>query len=331
MLSRVSGQAVARAAALLIVAAAAACLTLAPLIGEALFAAMWGVEPLTYIGAALLIVGLGALALSYALPQALKRGASDDGQRRDMREWSSVTQQYFELFDHDLGRPLRRILGKERELRAFLRASEGENSAEVAELLDEIEMQAPNFRLMMSNIRVLIQLEAPDTSFSPQPVEAAAVVRRIVDRYIPVASDANKSITWWADPPEFGIVYSDSAAIEHIVTNLVDNAIRFADSQVEVGLSRDEARFFVRVWDDGPGVPARYRRHIFDRGWTPAVARREEKTSSGLGLYIAHTLAVRYGGDLAIESEAAADPDEQAAFALSLPLNEAQPADKPAE
>lgn len=332
MLSRVSGQAVARAAALLIVAAAAACFALAPLIGEALFAAIWGVEPLTYIGAALLIVGLGALALSYALPQALKRGASDDGQRRDMREWSSVTQQYFELFDHDLGRPLRRILGKERELRAFLRASDGENSAEVAELLDEIEMQAPNFRLMMSNIRVLIQLEAPDTSFSPQPVEAAAVVRRIVDRYIPVASDANKSITWWADPSEFGIVYSDSAAIEHIVTNLVDNAIRFADSQVEVGLSRDDARFFVRVWDDGPGVPARYRRHIFDRGWTPAVARREEKTSSGLGLYIARTLAVRYGGDLAIESDAAAaDPDEQAAFALSLPLNEALPADKPAE
>ena len=331
MLSRVSGQAVARAAALLIVAAAAACLGLAPLIGEALFAAIWGVEPLTYIGAALLIVGLAALALTYALPQALKRGASEGADRRDMRDWSSVTQQYFELFDHDLGRPLRRILGKERELRAFLRASDdGDNSAEVVDLLDEIEMQAPNFRLMMSNIRVLIQLEAPDASFSPQPVEAAAVVRRIVDRYIPVASDAKKSITWWADPSEFGIVYSDSAAIEHIVTNLVDNAIRFADSQVEVGLSRDDGRFFVRVWDDGPGVPARYRRHIFERGWTPEVARREEKTSSGLGLYIARTLAVRYGGDIAIES-AASEPDEQAAFALSLPLNDAPPADAPAE
>ena len=330
MLSRVSGQAVARAAALLIVAAAAACLGLAPLIGEALFAAIWGVEPLTYIGAALLIVGLAALALTYALPQALRRGASEGDDRRDMRDWSSVTQQYFELFDHDLGRPLRRILGKERELRAFLRASDDDNSAEVVDLLDEIEMQAPNFRLMMSNIRVLIQLEAPDASFSPQPVEAAAVVRRIVDRYIPVASDANKSITWWAEPSEFGIVYSDSAAIEHIVTNLVDNAIRFADSQVEVGLSRDDGRFFVRVWDDGPGVPARYRRHIFERGWTPAVARREEKTSSGLGLYIARTLAVRYGGDLAIES-AASEPDEQAAFALSLPLNDAPPADTPAE
>ena len=317
----------ARVAGLVIAVAAIGCLALAPLIGEALFANVWGVEPLTYIGAALLVVGLAALALSYAVPQALHRRNGNGKAQRDMDDWSRVTQQYFELFDHDLGRPLRRILGKERELRAFLRAAEHGNSQEVAELLDEIEMQAPNFRLMMSNIRVLIQLEAPDASYEPQPVEVSAVVQRIVDRYMPIASEANKGITWWAEPPEFGIVYSDSAAIEHIVTNLVDNAIRFADSQVEVRLSRDDARFFVQVWDDGPGVAARYRRHIFDRGWTPAVARREEKTSSGLGLYIAHTLSVHYGGDLTIEKTTASDSDDQTSFVLSLPLKEGVGAD----
>ncbi len=327
MVSGVSAQALARVVGLLVALAAIACLALAPLIGEALFADIWGIEPLTYIGAALLVIGLGALTLSYAVPHALDRRGNNGEARRDMQDWSSVTQQYFELFDHDLGRPLRRILGKERELRAFLRASENGNSQEVVELLDEIEMQAPNFRLMMSNIRVLIQLEAPDASFQPQPVEVSAVVRRIIDRYLPIASEANKSITWWAEPSEFGFVYSDSAAIEHIVTNLVDNAIRFADSQVEVRLSRGDARFFVHVWDDGPGVAARYQRHIFDRGWTPAVARREEKTSSGLGLYIAHTLSARYGGDLTIEKATASDSDDQTSFVLSLPLNESVAAD----
>ena len=327
---------------LLTLAAALACFALAPLVGEALFAVIWGIEPLTYIGAALLASGLTVLLLAYAIPQILR--ARSEEPHRDMQDWSSVTQQYFELFDHDLGRPLRRILGKERELRAFLRASEnGANSQasndasndEITELLDEIEMQAPNFRLMMSNIRVLIQLEAPDASFEPQPVEVSEVVRRIIDRYNPVAAEANKSITWWADPPEFGIVYSDSAAIEHIVTNLVDNAIRFAHSQVEVGLTREDSRFSIHVWDDGEGVAAHYRPHIFDRGWTPAVARREEKTSSGLGLYIAHTLSTRYGGDLTIEnatentnenaaentSESAAPtgPDDHTAFVLTLP------------
>ena len=318
MLGRVSAQAIARVAGLLIVALAIACFILAPLLGEAMFTHMWGVEPLTYIGAALLSLGLATLLLAYILPQLLRRNGG--AQQRDMQDWSSVTQQYFELFDHDLGRPLRRILGKERELRAFLRASEnGANNDEVVELLDEIEMQAPNFRLMMSNIRVLIQLEAPDVSFEPQPVEVAEVVRRIIDRYNPVAAEADKSITWWADPSEFDIVYSDSAAIEHIVTNLVDNAIRFAHSQVEVGLTRDDSSFQVHVWDDGEGVATRYQPHIFDRGWTPAVARREEKTSSGLGLYIAHTLSTRYGGDLTIENTTSSGPDDHTAFVLTMP------------
>ena len=322
MLRQIHAQAIAKFAGLLIVAAAVACFVLAPLIGEALFAVIWGIEPLTYIGSALLALGLAVLLVAYAAPQMLGRRNAEP--QRDMQDWSSVTQQYFELFDHDLGRPLRRILGKERELRAYLRASENgagndASNDEIIELLDEIEMQAPNFRLMMSNIRVLIQLEAPDASFQPQPVEVSEVVRRIIDRYNPVAAEASKSITWWADPPEFGIVYSDSAAIEHIVTNLVDNAIRFAGSQVEVGLTREDSQFFVHVWDDGEGVASRYRPHIFDRGWTPAVARREEKTSSGLGLYIAHTLSTRYGGDLTIENATQSGPDDNTAFVLTLP------------
>ena len=332
MLPTISAQAVAKAAGLLILIAAAACLALAPIIGKALFATIWGVEPLTYIGAALLAVGLAILLLAYALPQILRR-QNDSAPQRDMQDWSSVTQQYFELFDHDLGRPLRRILGKERELRAFLRAAENGSSSEITELLDEIEMQAPNFRLMMSNIRVLIQLEAPDAAFEPQPVEVSEVVRRIIDRYNPVAAEAHKTITWWAEPPEFGIVYSDSAAIEHIVTNLVDNAIRFARTQVEVGLTREDGRFSVYVWDDGEGVASHYRPHVFDRGWTPAVARREEKTSSGLGLYIAHTLSNRYGGDLTIEtateSATASGPHDQSAFVLTLPSS--KPAAKSAQ
>ena len=61
-------------------------------------------------------------------------------------------------------------------------------------------------------------------------------------------------------------------------------------------------------------------RHLFDRGWTPEVARREEKVSSGLGLFIARTLARRFAGDLTIESVAGPDPDHHTEFLLSLPL-----------
>jgi two-component system heavy metal sensor histidine kinase CusS len=190
----------------------------------------------------------------------------------------------------------------------------------VKDLLDEIEKQTPNFRLMLSNIQVLVQLESPEEPARLQPVEPSELIRRIVDRYTSLAAEANKEITWWSEPSEFGIVYSDSAAIEHIVTNLVDNAVRFATSQVEVKLTKNPSHFFIRVWDDGPGVAPQYTPHIFDRGWTPEVARREEKSSSGLGLFIARTLAQRAGGELTVESVVAPEPDHHTALLLGLPL-----------
>lgn len=300
-------------------------LVLTPAIGDDVFSSLWGVDPLAYIGAVLLLAGLTLTTVSFVIPAALaRRAAGRAPEANEAGKWGHVTQQYFELFDHDLGRPLRRIAGKERELRAVLRSSGEAVSPAVRELLDEIEKQTPNFRLMLSNIQVLVQLESPEEPARTQPVEPSELIRRIVDRYAPLAAEANKEITWWSEPPEFGIVYSDSAAIEHIVTNLVDNAVRFATSQVEVKLTKNPSHFFIRVWDDGPGVAPQYTPHIFDRGWTPEVARREEKSSSGLGLFIARTLAQRAGGELTLESAAGPEPDHHTALLLGLPLRAPQ-------
>lgn len=297
-------------------------LGLSPFIGELAFPGLWGVEPMAYIGAVAIIGGLGLVSLAYLMRSlTARRAAKANAAVLDPHRWGRTTQQYFEMFDHDLGRPLRRVLGKERELRAILESSEKSADPNVMGLLDEIERQTPNFRLMMSNIQILVQLEGPDVGPQQQPVEPSEVVRKIVDRYVSVAADAAKEITWWAEPGEFGIVRSDSSTVEHIVTNLVDNAVRFAEGHIEVKLTKNPTHFFVRVWDDGPGIAPQYLQHIFDRGWTPEVARREEKTSSGLGLFIGRTLANRYGGDLVVETVAGPAADQHTAFLLGLPLD----------
>lgn len=294
---------------------------LAPMIGDNLFDTLWGVEPLTYIGASLMLASLGLIAIPVMIPGLTLFEASGTGGTETLEQrWSQVTQRYFELFDHDFSRPLRRILGKERELRAVLRSTGTVDGSDVKELLDEIERQAPSFRLMVSNVRVLVQLESPSVPEHIDTVEPTAVIQKIIDRYMPVAAESSKEVTWWSEPPEFGIVYSDSSVIEHIVVNLVDNAVRYADSRVEVKLSKNLSHFFIRVWDDGPGIAPPYLPHVFDHGWTPEVARREEKTSSGLGLFIARTLAKSSGGDIGVESVAAPVPDHHTAFLLGLPL-----------
>ncbi len=282
-----------------------------------LFPQTWTVEPLAYVGIAGVVVGLATAVGGYV---GAGVGFGNGHGLGGVDDWSRLTEQQFETFQHDLGRPMRRILGKCREVRGVLAATGEDVSIVVHELLDEIEEQAPSFRLMMANMQVMINLETPDAPEERYPVEPTAVVSRIVERYTGQAAEQGKDIAWWSEPADFGLVYSETAALEHIIANLVDNALRYGGNYIEITVNRDVETFSISVTDDGPGIPGHYRPHLFTRGWTPEMGRSEEKTSSGLGLYISRTLARRYGGDLTVSSVVAPQPDHHTAFTLTLPI-----------
>ena len=180
----------------------------------------------------------------------------------------------------------------------------------------------PTFRLMVSNVQVLIELENPAAEPEIEATDPARVIRNIVDRYSGIAGDRGAEITWWSEPEEFGVVYADPAALDHVVTNLVDNAVNHVNEHIEIRLTRNPTHFFVRVWDDGDGIPASYLPHVFDRGWTPEAAGRQERSSSGLGLFIARALARRCDGDVTLESVAAPGEDHHTEATIMLPLLE---------
>ena len=80
-------------------------LALAPFIGKSLFVELWGIEPLSYLGALLVVAGLGSTTLTYYLPRLLGRDQAEvDTEQQTAEKWGQLTQQYFELFNHDLGR-----------------------------------------------------------------------------------------------------------------------------------------------------------------------------------------------------------------------------------
>jgi signal transduction histidine kinase len=292
---------------------------LSPLIGDSITPdSLWWIEPVAYVGSGVFI--LGALLAFGAIQLAARRSAESASDRT----WSQVTQDYFDTFAHDMGRPLRRILGKQREARAVLNETGEVTPNMVAELLDEIENQAPNFRLMIENVRVLVDLEDQEAMPAIEPVDAAAIVRNVSDRYTPIARERGLDLVWWCEPSEFGLVYGDGSALDHVITNLVDNATKFAEGHIEIGLTRTNRSYVVRVWDDGDGITESHLAHVFDRGWTPELSARSEKQSSGLGLFIASTLSERCGGELLVESEqanGASGSEHSTTFTLSLPLD----------
>ncbi len=297
-------------------AAGVVLVLVSPAVGPSVSDTRWTVEPIAYIGVMLALAGLAAAALAYALSGRAVAGNKADS----MRSWSKLTQDYFDTFSHDMGRPLRRILGKAREVRARLDESGKDTPQAFKELLDEIEQQAPSFRLMLANVRVLVELEDENVAPRLDPVDPAAIVRNVVDRYASIAAERRAEVSWWAEPAEFGLVYADAAALDHVVTNLVDNAVKFATGHVEVRLTRNSTHFFLRVWDDGRGIQPSHVPHIFDRGWTPELAARREKSSSGLGLFIARTLVKRADGELVCETTAGDAAGHHTSMTVMIPL-----------
>ncbi len=87
----------------------------------------------------------------------------------------------------------------------------------------------------------------------------------------------------------------DRARIQQVVVNLVDNALKYAKSRVDVLVQGRE----VRVTDDGPGVPAEHRERIFEK--FAKVETGPKPPGAGLGLSIARKLAGLHGGSLACE------------------------------
>jgi signal transduction histidine kinase len=87
----------------------------------------------------------------------------------------------------------------------------------------------------------------------------------------------------------------DRARIHQVIVNLVDNAIKYARSRVDVTLNGIE----VRVTDDGPGVPPEHREKIFEK--FAKVETGPKPPGVGLGLSIARKIAQLHGGSLVCE------------------------------
>ena len=242
--------------ALFLSGASLLALALSPLTG-ARFAPqqLWGIAPQTYIGAVLLLAGLGLLALLHLAHRFLLRARAERAARRRAAQyWVDTTRRYFAPYNHDLGRPLRRILDKERELRDLLAEQQIAAPPEVHRLLDEIETQTPAFRLMLGNLHALIELETPEPTPELWPVEPAEIANKIVLRY-QAAAEQGKDLVWIPESQEPSIIASSGHALEHILANLVDNALRHAAGYVEVALTREENALTITVEDDGPGIP----------------------------------------------------------------------------
>ncbi len=111
---------------------------------------------------------------------------------------------------------------------------------------------------------------------------------------------------------------TDILTLEQILTNLADNAIKYASSpqaHIQLHVLQRHKHIDIRFRDKGPGIAQSMRRHIFAPFHRSADAEKGKKSGIGLGLALSRDLARSIGGDLQLESS-----EGGCTFLLSLPI-----------
>jgi two-component system sensor histidine kinase TctE len=134
-------------------------------------------------------------------------------------------------------------------------------------------------------------------------VDVAALVREVASSWVPQALERNADLGY-AGPDEAVWMHGDSALLAELVSNLIDNALRYGGDNaritagveaVDAGKGRERVEIYVE--DNGPGIPPEFRQTVFDRFVRLPGSRGE---GCGLGLAIVREIAILHGGEAAI-------------------------------
>jgi signal transduction histidine kinase len=119
---------------------------------------------------------------------------------------------------------------------------------------------------------------------------------------------------------ERAVVLGNESQLSRMVSNLVDNALRYTRTRVELSLTVSRGWARITVTDDGPGIPEQDRERVWDRFVRLDDDRSPAGGGSGLGLAIVREIAVAHGGRTTAGD---ATPGPGAQFAVQLPLLDA--------
>jgi CheY-like chemotaxis protein/two-component sensor histidine kinase len=157
-----------------------------------------------------------------------------------------------------------------------------------------------------------------------QPVHLVDVIQAATESVRPAADARNIQLLAELEPDE-DVVMGDAGRLQQVVWNLLSNAVKFSPggSRVQVRLRRLEGSLEVTVRDEGPGIPADFLPHIFERFRQLEGGTTRRHGGLGLGLAIVRHLVELHGGTVHAASEG---PGRGATFTVLLPPAQARQA-----
>lgn len=184
------------------------------------------------------------------------------------------------------------------------------------EFLSIIDEGSNRLANLIEDILEVSRIESGTVRIVREPVDIAAVINRILLALQPLAD--RKNIRLKTDiVGELGELQSDKSRIQSVVTNLVNNAIKFTPEQGSVSIfaQRRDEELLIRISDTGMGIPREALTKIFDRFYRVHRPGKQIQ-GTGLGLAIVKKIVTMHNGRIEVESQV----NQGTTFTIFLPL-----------
>ena len=272
-------------------------------------------EPSGFNTQELELVGLLGRLVASAV-QNIRAYEAERNTVEELRRLSALRADFVSLVSHELRAPMASVVGSAQTLRQRWREL---NPDQRESFLALISSETERLAALVADVLDTSRIDAGTFTYRFADIDLGALVRdsvaglSLTQEEVSVVADVHSGLP---------SVRGDRDRLQQVLTNLLDNAVRFspAGEEVRVSAFQQDSRVRIEVSDRGPGVPPDQQRLIFEKFGRGKTTSSPGTPGTGLGLYIARSIVEAHGGVLEVSS----GPDAGATFTLSLPVDSAR-------
>ncbi len=216
------------------------------------------------------------------------------------KELERMKSNFLSAVSHELKTPLHSIKGF---VEIILMGKTGPLTPTQRDFLTTVRDQTRILQRMIEDLLVFSRLEAGHISLQVEAISLAAVAAGVVQKLEPLGREAQLRLESRL-PDDFPDVEADNMRMEQVLTNLVENGIKFTPPGGLVLVNGEDLGDRVRIWvqDTGIGIPHSEQEKIFDRFYQVDASERRAYRGTGLGLTICKHIVLNHHGRIWVKS-----------------------------
>ena len=218
---------------------------------------------------------------------------------KKLEEADRLKTDFLSVASHELKAPMSIIKGY---ISNVLDGTLGEVSDQIKDNLKIAFAQTDRLNNLVADLLNVSRIEQGEISFDIKAIEVTSVINPIIEQYRSKAKDKNIELNY-EQPKEALYIQADQGRYQEIMTNLIDNAIKYSlKGVVTVRHESDNKTVKTRVRDNGIGLSAEERSNLFQRFYRARNEQTKDIGGTGLGLWIIKQYTQKMGGKIYADS-----------------------------